>query len=170
MNYHKITYPDLENGLGVRITLWVSGCPHHCQGCHNPETWSLKSGKPVTKEIEQELFNILDKYSYLDGITFSGGDPFHILNVGTVTRLCKLIKSRYPHKNIWLYTGYTYEWLMKRPIYAQALEYVDVLVDGEYEEDKRDISIPFCGSTNQRIILVKESRNSNSIVLWKPKE
>lgn len=170
MNYHKITYPDLENGQGIRVTLWVSGCNHYCEGCHNPETWPVQSGKPFTAETVQELLDVLDKHDYLDGVTFSGGDPFHPLNVITVTRLCKLLKERYPHKNIWLYTGYEYEWLMKQPVYAHALEYIDVLVDGEYVETLRDISRPFCGSINQRIILVKESRLSDSIVLWKPRE
>ena len=89
MNYHKITYPDLENGLGVRITIWVSGCMHQCKGCHNPETWPMQSGKPFTSETVQELCNLLDKYDYLDGVTFSGGDPLTRKDFSRILSECK---------------------------------------------------------------------------------
>ena len=170
MNYHKITYPDIENGEGVRLTLWVSGCSHHCPGCHNPETWSPNGGKPFTKETVQEIVDILDDKDYLDGVTLSGGDPLYMSNISPIYNLCRMLKKRYPQKTIWLYTGYQYEWIMRRPVYAQVMQFVDVLVDGEYDEEKRDISLPFCGSSNQRLIDVNESRKTQSVVLWKPKD
>lgn len=130
----------------------------------------MQSGKPFNSETVKEIVDILDNNKYLDGVTLSGGDPLFHTNIGTIYKLCSLLKNRYPEKTIWLYTGYQYEWIMRRPVYAQVMLFVDVLVDGEYEEDKRDISLPFCGSRNQRVIDVNKSRATNSVVLWKPKD
>ena len=169
MKYQRITYPDLENGEGVRVTLWVSGCSHHCVGCHNPETWDVHSGYKFTAEKFEELLEVLGK-DYIDGLTLSGGDPLLFWNLIPVKYICKEAKKRYPHKTIWLYTGYTYEWLVARGIFRDVLKYVDVLVDGEFVKEERDLTLPFRGSRNQRIILVQESLKSGEVKLWSEKD
>ena len=157
-----ITSPDINNGTGVRVTLWVAGCKHHCKGCHNQWTWKYEQGKVFEldkHEIFEELSKILDN-DYIDGLTLSGGDPLCQDNDG----LCELnsiiewFRKRYPEKNIWLYTGYTKEEIDNSDNYMMKtiVNNVDVLVDGPYIEEKRDIAhTPFRGSTNQRIIHIK---------------
>ena len=159
----NITAPDINNGNGCRVTLWVSGCIHHCKGCHNEWTWKFDQGRDFIterREIFEELSKWLDK-DYIEGLTFSGGDPLS-QNEEALNELYTIIewfRQRYPEKNIWLYTGYTKEAIdnshsdiMKKIIYS-----VDVLVDGPYIEEKRDIChTPFRGSTNQRIIYINK--------------
>lgn len=146
MNYQSITYPDINNGLGCRVTLWVSGCTHHCKGCHNQCTWDFNSGKPFTEETKEKLINIL-KLPYIKGLTLSGGDPLD--SYCEVLRLTKFIKMVFPDKDIWLYTGYTMGEIQKNK--KEILEYVDYVVDGEFIEEKRDITLKFRGSTNQNL-------------------
>ena len=156
MRYLSITAPDVNNGEGFRVTLWVAGCSHHCKGCHNPETWSYKQGKPL-REIKKDLFAKLDK-SYIKGITLSGGDPLD-QNNGSLIELIILvsqIKKRFPDKDIWVYSGDVYENLIKDPLKRALLKKCDVLVDGPYRYAQRDTSLPFRGSANQRIINLKE--------------
>lgn len=148
MNYQKITPISIADGLGCRVVLWVSGCEHHCIGCHNPETHDPASGYLFDKAAEEKLFELL-RPSYIAGITFSGGDPLYSSNIDTVTRLVKQIRDRMPEKDIWVYTGYLYEEVR----HLELLQYIDVLVDGEYEQDKRCVD-RFYGSTNQRVISV----------------
>ncbi len=154
-----ITAPDINNGLGCRVTLWVAGCKHHCKGCHNQWTWNFNQGKDFTfyrREIFEDLAEWLDK-DYIDGITFSGGDPLTQTDEA-LTELYDIItwvKKRYPEKNIWLFTGYTKEQLdeLDNKIINKILNDIDVLVDGPYVEELRDIAhTPFRGSTNQRLI------------------
>lgn len=147
MKISSITYPDVNNGLGFRVTLWVQGCSHHCKGCHNKVTWDFKGGRDFTEKDKEKIFDLLSK-PYIRGITFSGGDP--IESYDDVLELCKEIKKEFPSKDIWLYTGYKIEDLegMKKD---EILSVIDILVDGEYEEDKRDVSLAFRGSSNQRI-------------------
>lgn len=154
-----ITAPDINNGLGCRVTLWVAGCKHHCKGCHNQWTWNFNQGKDFTfyrREIFEDLSEWLDK-DYIDGITFSGGDPLTQTDEA-LTELYDIItwvKKRYPEKNIWLFTGYTKEQLdeLDNKIINKILNNIDVLVDGPYVEELRDIAhTPFRGSTNQRLI------------------
>ena len=154
-----ITAPDINNGLGCRVTLWVAGCKHHCKGCHNQWTWNFNQGKDFTfyrREIFEDLAEWLDK-DYIDGITFSGGDPLTQTDEA-LTELYDIItwiKKRYPEKNIWLFTGYTKEELdeLDNKIINKILNDIDVLVDGPYVEELRDIAhTPFRGSTNQRLI------------------
>ena len=155
----NITAPDINNGNGIRITLWVSGCTHHCKGCHNQWTWNFNQGRIFNieqKEIFEELSNWLDR-DYVEGLTLSGGDPLCQDKEG----LCELLqiinwfKNKYPQKNIWLYTGYTIEKIkeLNNDLINEIINYIDVLVDGPYIEEKRDVChTPFRGSTNQRII------------------
>ena len=160
MNYHNITKEDMLNGDGLRVVLWVSGCNHHCKGCQNPITWDEKGGLPFDEDAEKELFEALDK-SYIDGITFSGGDPLFPANRSEVFRLIKKCKSLYPQKTIWLYTG----WLWEEVSHMEIMKYIDVLVDGPYIEDKKNISLRWRGSENQRVIDVRQSLANKTIIL-----
>ena len=162
MNYHKIEKTSIANGEGIRVVLWVSGCSLHCKGCHNPETWNPNSGKPFNLEAKNELFEALDK-SYIQGITFSGGNPLD--SFPEVFALCKEIKEKFPSKDIWLYSGYTYEEI-NQALMGMILEYVDILVDGKYIKEQRDLRLKWRGSHNQRVIDVQKTLKENKIVLY----
>ncbi|MBO5828755.1 MAG: anaerobic ribonucleoside-triphosphate reductase activating protein [Paludibacteraceae bacterium] len=164
MNYHKIEKTSIANGEGIRVVLWVSGCSLHCRGCQNPKTWDLNSGRLFDKEAKKELFEALDK-PYIQGITFSGGHPLEPENVEEVINLAKEIKEKFPTKDIWLYTGYSWEEIYYKQI-SRVLLYIDVLVDGKYIDEQRDLTLKWCGSRNQRVINVKESLKENKIVLY----
>lgn len=178
MNYHNITYPDQNNGDGLRIVLWVAGCEHHCTNCQNQQTWSPQSGIPFDKNAMNEILNELKK-DYISGITFSGGDPLHPQNVQNVLKIVDEIRVSYPTKNIWLYTGYTWEQIMHpviTDINSEQLKMLqmrkelvnkcDVLIDGRYVDELRDVSLHWRGSSNQRVINVQETLKQNQIVLW----
>lgn len=147
MNYHNIKHDDMNNGDGIRVTLFVSGCNHHCKGCQNPQTWSVNGGILFDSNALNEICAELDK-DYISGLTLSGGDPLHPANRDTITEICKKVKYLYPHKTIWLYTGYQYAQVKDLDV----MHYIDVLVDGEYIEELRDISLEWIGSSNQRVI------------------
>ena len=155
MKYSEITYPDVNNGKGCRVTLFVSGCTHHCKGCHNRETWNFNFGKEFTNDVMDKLFDIISK-PYIQGLTLSGGDPLD--SYDDVLKLVKLFRERFSDKkDIWLYTGYVIEDLIHSNK-NEILEYIDVLVDGEYDESQRDVSLAFRGSRNQRIIKLRENK------------
>ncbi len=162
MNYIKITKNDIANGPGVRCVLWVAGCDLGCKNCQNPSTWDFNSGKLFDKDAKEELFRILNK-PYIQGLTISGGHPLALKNFDIVLNLVKEVKSKFPSKDIWLYTGYTYEELYYKGI-SRILLYVDVLVDGPYIEAQRDISLQWRGSKNQRIIDVKETLKQGKVI------
>lgn len=152
MRYHNITKDDMLNGDGLRVVLWVAGCTHCCKECQNPVTWDPDGGLPFDEEAKQEIFEQLDK-SYISGITFSGGDPLHAANRLEVRNLMAEIRQKYPDKTIWLYTGDAWEQIHHYAI----MQYVDVLVDGEFEVDKKDNKLLWKGSSNQRVIDVQKS-------------
>ena len=159
MNYHDITKEDMKNGPGLRAVLWVAGCNHYCKGCQNPSTWDPNGGLPFDFEAEYELFSYLDK-DYCSGLTLSGGDPLYPENRLAILNLLTNFRRRYgwtEDKTVWLYTGYTMEELIKQkeeniddPI-RYILMHIDVLLDGEYVEEKRNINRYWVGSDNQRI-------------------
>lgn len=153
MNYHNITKDDMLNGDGLRVVLWVSGCNHHCFNCQNPQTWDENSGIPFDDSAEKELFEALDK-SYISGVTFSGGDPLYPNNRSEITRIAKRIKAEFPNKTIWLYTGYKYEEIKDLEI----MKYVDILVDGEFVQELADNNLHWRGSSNQRVIDIKNNK------------
>ena len=156
MNYFQITKCDFLNGEGIRVVLWVAGCSHHCIGCQNAYTWDEKAGIPFTEETKKELFEALSK-PYISGITFSGGDPLFPSNRSTISNLIKEIKETFPNKNIWLYTGYSYEELKTFKEIESVLDDIDIIVDGEFKKDLAKFDYKWAGSTNQRI-LRKEDR------------
>lgn len=161
MNYHKIEKFSIANGIGIRVVLWCSGCKVHCKNCHNPETWDRYSGHPWTEETEKELFEALDK-DYISGITYSGGHPLEEYNIETITNIAKKIKEKFPNKTQWLYTGFVWEEVKDLEI----MKYIDVLVDGPYIDEQRDISLKWRGSSNQRCVDVQKSLELNQIVLY----
>lgn len=165
MNYHDIKHDDMNNGPGLRVTLFVSGCGHHCKECQNPETWSTESGIPFDQIAKDEIFEQLDK-DYISGITFSGGDPLNESNRVEVFGLIHQIRLKYgKSKSVWIYTGYIWEEIIEEvfPI----LTGTDVIVDGMFEKDLADVNYHWAGSTNQRVIDVKRSLEDKKIVLYK---
>ena len=184
MTYLKIEHEDVCNGTGLRVVLWLSGCSHHCYNCQNPQTWNPDSGIPFDESAKQEIFNELSK-DYISGITFSGGDPLHEYNLDEVLKLVQEIRISFPEKTIWLYTGFCwnditcsfaglqadYVVLDKKDIEAwekrrEIISNVDVLVDGEYIDEQRDITLKWRGSSNQRVISVVDSLAQGKIVLY----
>lgn len=173
MNYHNITYPDMNNGEGLRVVLWLSGCSHHCKGCQNPQTWNSDSGIIFDENAKKELFNELSK-DYISGLTLSGGDPLHEENIKEVLNLLQEIRILFPTKTIWLYTGYKWEEILKTYYTIKDIDSIrysiiyqcDVLVDGEYKEELRDVSLHWIGSSNQRVIDVKKSMEEGKVILY----
>lgn len=161
MRYHNITKDDMLNGDGLRVVLWVSGCSHKCKGCHNPITWDPKCGLEFDESARNEIFTELDK-DYVSGITFSGGDPLHPANVVEVTELAATIRQIYPHKTIWLYTGYLWDEVK----YLDIVQYVDILIDGKFVEELKDNNLHWKGSSNQNVIDVKKSLRTGEIVIY----
>ena len=152
MRYHNITKDDMRNGDGLRVVLWLSGCSHHCIGCQNPVSWDPNDGILFDEAAKAEVFDQLDK-PYISGITFSGGDPMYCSNKDEVGELMKEIKEKYPDKTIWVYTGDSWE----SCINYQYIDLIDVLVDGEFVLEQRDVKLLWKGSKNQRVIDVKKS-------------
>lgn len=168
MYYSAIKYHDIANGTGVRTTLFVSGCRNRCKGCFQPETWDFSNGSPFDENIAGEILESL-KPAYISGLTLLGGDPFEPENQTALLSFVKEVKERYPKKNIWAYTGYILErdLLAGQRKYCEAteelLKYIDVLVDGPFEEALKDITLKFKGSSNQRVIDLGVYRKSGSI-------
>lgn len=160
MRYHNITKDDMLNGDGLRVVLWVAGCSHCCKECQNPITWDPNGGLEFDEAAREEIFAELEK-DYISGITFSGGDPLHINNAFDVTELAREIKERFPDKTIWLYTGAQWQEIEHMKI----LQYLDVLVDGEFQVEKKDVNLHWVGSSNQKVIDVQKTLDKGEIVL-----
>lgn len=172
MNYHKIEKTSIANGEGIRVVLWVSGCRLQCMNCQNQETWDFCSGKLFDKDAKRELFESLDN-SYIQGITFSGGHPLENENLNDIYELITEIKYKFPDKDIWLYTGYQFDLIMNTPLTdmnatlrRRIIEQCDVVVDGKYVDELRNITLKWRGSSNQRVIDVKKSLEENEVVLY----
>ena len=161
MNYLTITHNDMLNGDGLRVVLWVSGCSLHCEDCQNKYSWNFNEGVLFDERAKEEIFSELKK-DYISGITITGGHPLEKQNIEEIEKLCKKIKINFPNKTIWLYTGFIFEEIKNYSI----LKYIDVLIDGKYEKELRDISLKWRGSQNQRVIDVKKSLTSSEVVLW----
>lgn len=169
MNYIKITKNDIANGEGIRVVLWVAGCTLHCKGCQNPQTWDFNAGKFFDETAKQELFEALSK-PYIQGIAISGGHPLEEQNRPDIFNLILDIKTKMPHKDIWLYTGYELtleDFTSGTDAKTSILSMCDVVVDGPYIEDQRDITLPFKGSKNQRLIDVQETLKQGQIIQYK---
>ena len=165
MNYASILNEDFGNGTGVGITVWVSGCSHHCKGCFSKDLWDYSYGDEWTVEVEDNFLNLADK-PYISRITLLGGDPLADNNVDSVENLIHKCRVRFGHtKKIWVYTGYTFEEIVSSGK-KSSIQDIDVLVDGRFEEDKKDLTLKFRGSSNQRIIDVPLSLQSGEVVLY----
>ncbi len=169
MRYHNITKADMLNGDGLRVVLWLAGCSHHCQACQNPITWDANDGLIFDDDAKSEVFSELEK-SWCSGLTLSGGDPLYIGNREEVSLLVKEIKLKFPDKNIWCYTGYTWEELMKQVKddnnLKTILDNVDVLLDGRFVLSLALEKLHYVGSSNQRIIDVRSSLDTGNINLY----
>ena len=171
MNYAEIKNCDIANGPGVRVSLFVSGCTHHCPGCFNQVAWDFDYGQPFTQQTIDEILKLLAP-GYIKGLTLLGGEPFEPENQPAVVELLRQIKSKYPEKTIWAFSGYLFDWdilpghLGDPEITREYLGYLDVLVDGPFVEAKKNLSLRFRGSENQRIIDVPASLAAGKIVLW----
>lgn len=169
MRYHNITKADMLNGEGLRVVLWLAGCSHHCQACQNPITWDSNDGLIFDEEAKKEVFDELEK-DWCSGITFSGGDPLYIGNRKEVSLLVREIKEKFPNKNIWCYTGYTWEELMSQRKedndLVTILDNVDILLDGRFVLSLALEKLHYVGSSNQRIIDVRSSLDTGNINLY----
>ena len=171
MHYGKIRNNDIADGLGVRVSLFVSGCRNHCKNCFQPETWDFNYGKQFTDETIDYIIDLLSK-PQIRGLTLLGGDPFEPENQKELVRLLRKVREKCPTKDIWCYTGYTLEMAKtdgskcRCEFTDEMLSMIDVLVDGRFVEELKDISLKFRGSSNQRVIDVKESLTKNKIILW----
>ena len=174
MYYGEIKKCDIANGEGVRVSLFVSGCTHHCPGCFNQDTWDFDYGKEYTQETEDEILKALSP-GYINGLSLLGGEPFEPHNQEVLVRLLRKVKEQYPEKNIWCYSGYLFDKELLSESRARCeytdemLSMLDVLVDGRFVEALKDIRLVFRGSSNQRVIDVKKSLETGTVVLWAPK-
>ena len=172
MNYADIKRIDVANGEGVRVSVFVSGCNHHCKGCFNECAWDLNYGNKFTEKQEEEVLKDLD-HDYISGLTLLGGEPLEPANQEGLLPLVKKAKEKFPDKKIWCYTGFDFEKDVVGKMAKQSettkelLKYIDVVVDGKFEEDKKDLKLKFRGSSNQRILDVQESLKENKPVEYK---
>jgi anaerobic ribonucleoside-triphosphate reductase activating protein len=175
MHYGAIKNCDIANGLGVRVTLFVSGCRNGCKNCFQPETWDFNYGKEFTEETEDYILNLL-KPNYITGLTLLGGEPFENENQRVLTPFLRRVKEKYPNKDIWAFSGSTLEQLKTDgyrcncEVTEEMLSMIDFLVDGRFVEELKDIRLKFRGSSNQRVIDMNKTRNKGEIVLWDEKE
>ena len=167
MNYGQIFYADTANGIGARISLFVSGCTHHCPGCFNEETWDFNFGDPFTREVEDDIIERL-RPSYIDGLSLLGGEPMEAQNQRALLPFLERVKPEVPHATVWIYSGYTFEELLDETnsrCHTEAtrriLELADILVDGKFILAEKDMKLRFRGSRNQRILELKESLKEN---------
>ncbi|MCI5904106.1 MAG: anaerobic ribonucleoside-triphosphate reductase activating protein [Oscillospiraceae bacterium] len=169
MYYGEIKNFDIANGEGIRVSLFVSGCTHRCKGCFNPETWNFSYGRPYTAETEQSIMDMLS-FEYVDGLSLLGGEPFEPDNQRELVKLLQRVRKELPEKNVWCYTGYTLESDLLRESRARCevtdemLGMIDVLVDGEFKEELKNIALAFRGSSNQRLIDLKKTLQSGKTV------
>ena len=162
MNYANIKNLDISNGPGIRVSLFVSGCRRHCEGCFNSVAWEFNYGKEFTARTLSELLGLIGN-PHIAGFSVLGGDPFEPENCDIVRDICEAVRIEYPKKNIWVWTGYDFDEVKDLPV----MKHIDVLVDGRFILEKKDLSLPYCGSSNQRVIDVPKSLESGEVVLWK---
>lgn len=169
MNYADIKKIDVANGEGVRVSVFVSGCNHHCKGCFNQCAWDFNYGKKFTEKEEQQIIDYMN-HNYISGLSLLGGEPLEPKNQEGLLPLVKKVKEKFPDKNIWCYTGFDFEkdivekMAKNNETTKELLKYIDIIVDGKFEEDKKDLKLQFRGSSNQKIVDVKQSLQTGQIV------
>ena len=162
MRYNKIRKMDISNGPGVRVSVFMQGCAFHCKNCFNPETWDFKQGKEFTDEIIDKVLELASK-DFIIGLSILGGEPMHPNNIEGTTKLAKSFKEKYPNKTIWCWSGFLFDRDLKD---KEVMKYIDVLVDGQYQDELHDFRLKWCGSSNQRVIDVQKSLKENKTVLF----
>ena len=165
MRYNKIRKMDIADGPGVRVSVFFQGCAFHCKNCFNPETWDFKAGKEFTDETIEEILNLCDK-DFITGLSLLGGEPMHPTNIEGSTKLAKMFKERFPEKTIWSWTGFLFDEYLKD---KEIVNYLDVVVDGQFKDELRNPNLKWKGSANQRVIDVKKSLKKGEVVLWEDK-
>ena len=166
MRYNKIRKMDISNGPGVRVSIFMQGCAFHCKNCFNQETWDFKLGKEFASDTINKVLDLADK-DYIVGLSILGGEPMHPLNIEGTTELAKAFKEKYPNKSVWVWSGFLFDKDLKD---KEVLNYIDVLIDGQYKDELHDFRLKWCGSTNQRVIDVKKSLKQKKIVLFDDKK
>lgn len=161
MRYNKIRKMDISNGPGVRVSVFMQGCTFNCKNCFNPETHDFRGGKEFTDDTINKILELCDK-DYIVGLSILGGEPMHPKNIEGTTKLAKAFKERYPNKTIWSWTGFLFDRDLKD---KEVMRYIDVLVDGQYKDELHDFRLKWCGSSNQRVIDVKQSLDKKDVVL-----
>ncbi len=175
MNYATIKNLDIANGPGLRVSLFVSGCTHHCKGCFNPEAWDFHYGQPFTQETEEKIFRLLAN-SHIRGLSLLGGEPFEPANQAALLPFLRRFKAKFPQKDLWCYSGYNFEQDMLTgnlgpwEVTREMLSYIDILVDGEFVLALKNPNLRFRGSANQRVIRVQESLKEDQVLLWDDEE
>lgn len=164
MYYSKIKFNDVANGPGLRLSLFTSGCTHHCKGCFQPETWNFKNGEPFTLETQKYIIE-KSQNKYIAGLSLLGGDPLDNVD-GILPLLQEYRKTFAATKSIWLWTGYLFEEILKDDLKSEVLPFIDVIIDGKFEENLKDITLKYKGSTNQRVIDVKKSVETHTVILY----
>ena len=162
MRYNKIRKMDIANGPGVRVSIFMQGCEFHCKNCFNQETWGFDGGEEFTDETIKKVLNACDK-EYIEGLSILGGEPMHPKNIEGTTKLAKAFKEKFPNKTLWAWSGFTFEKYLKDKL---VLNYVDVLVDGQYVDELHNPTLKWKGSSNQRVIDVKKSLKKNKVILF----
>lgn len=171
MKYATIKKHDVANGPGVRVSVFVSGCNHHCKGCFNREAWDFNYGKDFTEKEQEEILQALEP-DYMKGLSLLGGEPLELVNQKGLLPLVKKVKEKYPDKSIWCYTGFLFDEQVVGQMASaheetrELLKYIDYVVDGKFQEENKDLTLQFRGSSNQRIIDVQESLKNENVVLW----
>lgn len=164
MNYNKIRKMDISNGPGVRVSIFMQGCDAKCKGCFNPETWPFEDGKEFNQEVIDRVLKLCEK-DYIEGLSILGGEPLHNVNYKGTMELMKQFKEKFPDKTIWVWTGHKFEVIKGN----EFMKYIDVLVDGRFILEQKDLRLKYCGSSNQRVIDVQKSLEEGETVLWKEK-
>lgn len=162
MRYNLIRKMDISNGPGVRVSIFMQGCSFHCKNCFNPETWNFEAGKEFNNETIEEVLNLCNK-NHIKGLSILGGEPMHPSNIEGTTKLAKAFKEKYPNKNLWVWSGFKFDEELKD---KEVLNYIDVLVDGTYNDELHDPTLKWRGSSNQRVIDVQKSIKNNEITLF----
>lgn len=165
MRYNKIRKMDISNGPGVRVSIFMQGCTFNCKNCFNPETHDFKLGKEFTNDTINRVLELCDK-DYIEGLSILGGEPMHPKNIEGTTLLAKTFKEKFPNKTLWSWTGFLFDRDLKD---KEVLKYIDVLVDGQYKDELHDFRLKYCGSSNQRVIDVKESLKKDKVILIEDK-
>ena len=162
MRYNLIREMDISNGPGLRVSIFMQGCSFHCKNCFNQETWDFDGGKEFTDETIEKVLDLCGK-NHIKGLSILGGEPMHPRNIEATTKLAKAFKEKYPNKDIWAWSGFKFEELKDK----EAMNYIDVLVDGTYKDELHDPTLKWKGSSNQRVIDVQKSEEKNEVVLLK---